>query len=855
MKIVCVSNSVKEQVTKKILAEENTKALSDIVFIPLFQWLQSKITMIDSETEIMMKAYHKIKEVDVELLKPLLNYPVFIQEIISFVKECKQLSIDCDFLPERNKQEIELKKMIKKCMEVSFIEEKYNEVLSTIDESDIYLYCTSMDTVFKKRIVDTLLQRGAVIIEEKHDCKQSLYYALTYREEIEAIAQDIIKKGYDAKDVSLVCLQPEKQYGLIKQVFHRYNIPFTIINETVMNRCVLALQASYTLFKEGNSGSIAQCMAYGLLPYHSAVYDFLSRFSIPFSQLCTKESVLVFNDSLHPYEIETLRKKEETVFSYMEEHRSTIESLLSLQSISDVIVRSYEMMIQSSSFSKEELMAIKGKIEDGISYIIDEQSFQFWLELCDQGVTLKQSVGTSVLVTDSKTKILARDIAYVLGVDEKHYPGFKGRSGLFDESYVENSGYPSLKERIDVHKKDMDWILTCGKKEINFSYAESDGLGKQIECSLEMEMMFNKARKYEVQSYDQYYYRSHFISEEVAQSLFFKDDVLQTSISALERYAKCEYHYFLVDGLKLKRDEEIEIDRRTLGNLQHTIMEKLVNQKGKKYCDVAVEEIKLLSDDYFEQMKVLHPTKKQTIDCIQCQLLDSIKSKLEVLADMEKYTTLIPTHCELKYEEIINNKVRLKGIIDRIDENAEGVRIVDYKTTKKELSNPSINALESIQLLYYAVIYHRITNKKVIGVNIIGLDNPKFSLSEFNVSRGKMEEISEEKIKEKMKSGHKLNGKIFYKADGLDMSGSYVQGVSIKKDGLSYKTIDFDIVEQWFEKSIDYFYESIKQGNIRLNPSKGALAYSDLDSILRFRGIERKSQSIVPLEVKADEVE
>ena len=71
------------------------------------------------------------------------------------------------------------------------------------------------------------------------------------------------------------------------------------------------------------------------------------------------------------------------------------------------------------------------------------------------------------------------------------------------------------------------------------------------------------------------------LSPEMAQALFVKDKMIRGSISALERYVKCPFSYFLRYGLSLREPMKVGFPDSYAGTLAHYLLETFTGNMGR----------------------------------------------------------------------------------------------------------------------------------------------------------------------------------------------------------------------------------------------------------------------------------
>ena len=125
----------------------------------------------------------------------------------------------------------------------------------------------------------------------------------------------------------------------------------------------------------------------------------------------------------------------------------------------------------------------------------------------------------------------------------------------------------------------------------------------------------------------------------------------------------------------------------------------------------------------------------------------------------------------------IDTPIKIKGIIDRVDECDGIIRIIDYKTGRvtsgdvKVLDFEKINDFKyskAIQLLLYAYLYthnHTLDSEKQLQAGIISFKNLKNGLMKINFSskiKNPDQQISQERLQEFMLQIEKLLQEIYH---------------------------------------------------------------------------------------------
>ncbi len=236
-------------------------------------------------------------------------------------------------------------------------------------------------------------------------------------------------------------------------------------------------------------------------------------------------------------------------------------------------------------------------------------------------------------------------------------------------------------------------------------------------------------------------------------------DWLNTSVSKLEAYSKCPYQFFLEYGLKLHKREKNEVSLSDMGNLLHKVVETVFRQvETRKAAESSVdgEETdnpwKMISDEELSELTA--HTVEQIANSQEDKIYEQTSANRHLLHRMKQIASyavvdlkeqllkgsMIPYQFELTFnrknaDEMCKNltsteirleqgaMMRLNGIIDRIDicqdDSHVYVKVLDYKSSHKEIEMTQVSAGLQLQLLIYTnvvleVLHRQFPEKEII---------------------------------------------------------------------------------------------------------------------------------------------
>ncbi|WP_280770915.1 helicase-exonuclease AddAB subunit AddB [Salipaludibacillus daqingensis] len=327
---------------------------------------------------------------------------------------------------------------------------------------------------------------------------------------------------------------------------------------------------------------------------------------------------------------------------------------------------------------------------------------------------------------------------------------------------------------------------------------------------------------------------------------------LKTSVSRMEQYNACPFSQFANYGLKLKERETFKLEAPDIGTLFHAALKEMaeaLRHDGKDFShltkDMATSMSKTIVGNLAPkiQREILLSSSRFTY--IQQKLEEVVARASTVLAEQAKRTGFSPAGLEvgfgpeqqlppLTFELDNGHKIELIGRIDRVDkaEDEEGVfvRILDYKSSSKDIKLDDVYEGLALQMLIYLDVVVSYASEWLgtevtpAGVLYFHVHNPMIQ-SDQKLS---LEEIEAKILKEfKMKGLLSSSLNAIKQMDlGLDIGRSDIVPVGLKKDGQAYndsKVIshtDYEWLRSYLRNHVKKVGESIMQGNIDLTPYK-----------------------------------
>ncbi|MCM3767392.1 helicase-exonuclease AddAB subunit AddB [Neobacillus niacini] len=341
------------------------------------------------------------------------------------------------------------------------------------------------------------------------------------------------------------------------------------------------------------------------------------------------------------------------------------------------------------------------------------------------------------------------------------------------------------------------------------------------------------------------------LTEDTAAELY--GDSIQASVSRMELYNSCAFSHFAQHGLKLRERQVFRLEAPDIGELFHAALKQIadmINEQKLSWAALSRQQCEQLSK---EAVKMLAP-KLQNEILLSSERHHYIKRKLEqiitraslVLSDHAKVSGFSPIGLELGFGpngalppltfSLKNGKrMELAGRIDRVDQakaddNHVFLRVIDYKSSEKDVNLTEVYYGLALQMLTYLDIV--MTHSKELvemkaspaGVLYFHVHNPFVNTTKMLT----MDEIEKEIMKKFKMNGLMLSDQnvIRLMDQSLESGDSQIIAAGIKKDGqLSKKSKvasieEFENLKSYVRKIYQNTGNAIVEGKLDIAPYK-----------------------------------
>ena len=375
-----------------------------------------------------------------------------------------------------------------------------------------------------------------------------------------------------------------------------------------------------------------------------------------------------------------------------------------------------------------------------------------------------------------------------------------------------------------------------------------------------------------------YRYHREALSEETARRLF--RETLNGSVTKLEKYAGCAYAHFLNYGLRLLPREKYLLEAADYGNLFHNSINRFFEKlklRGMSFHGLdeetktvlVQESVAEITEEYGNAILKDSARNSYLVERVR-RLTDRTLFALTKQWESGGYTETesevpfgprdgIPA-LTLPLGEGL--RLSLEGRIDRLDhvtkDGVTYVKVIDYKSSQKELDPTRIYYGLQLQLLIYLKAAGELMKKRDPGSEIIPAGIYYYTISD-PIVEPKENKTAEEQILEKLRlhgytntEGESLT--LLDRAAVEERTGSTVAiGVKVNKDGSLYKSgrlMDSETLSRFSDYAVEkarQLSSELIRGNIEIDPYEygnySSCTYCEFRSVC---GFDRRVEGFRP---------
>lgn len=358
-------------------------------------------------------------------------------------------------------------------------------------------------------------------------------------------------------------------------------------------------------------------------------------------------------------------------------------------------------------------------------------------------------------------------------------------------------------------------------------------------------------------------------------------NTLRLSASRIDKFNSCPFSYFMEYGLKAKPRKAASFAPPEMGTFMHYVLENVardVTELGG-FGAVSERELHRLTELYIGQYisQFLNDFKEKTPRFIYLfkRLTKDVRAVVDDMAAELRKSDFVPLDFELNFGDPQNippmeigsgeASMTLTGIADRVDgwvhEGKLYLRVVDYKTGKKEFKLSDIWYGMNLQMLLYLFTLEQFGEqrygKEVVPAGVLYV--PAFHKNIVGQNNLSDEEIMKEQRKKHLRSGLILNDPKVIEAMERGGEYEYIPVAAVKKMGDVPKALAsaerMGVLAKHIDKTLQKLAAELKGGTIAAAPyyknkQTTACSYCQYQEVCCFedgqRGEEYRYQPDIP---------
>ncbi len=305
----------------------------------------------------------------------------------------------------------------------------------------------------------------------------------------------------------------------------------------------------------------------------------------------------------------------------------------------------------------------------------------------------------------------------------------------------------------------------------------------------------------------------------LTQSLFSS----HLSPSKLETYNACSYKYFNQYGIKIYPFKDPTFQTNEIGTIVHYVLEKTKTLfcDNKTAMNVDFSQINQLVDQYVDEYINLNELNERlnygTNNFIITMIKQDLLNTVIVLINQMKITDFKIIGNEVEVKRDYSN-FKFSGIVDRVDQYDNYLKIIDYKSSNKDLDISLAIQGFNIQMLLYL---DTLTNQMKLEKGALLYFNTKKRILASTMK------INETESANNFFKLYKMNGyvneEVIEEIDNqIDKESSIIKAKFVKKDdcykGNILSSYSFERLLAYVNKHIEKLYQEILSGKISINP-------------------------------------
>ncbi|MBP5303592.1 MAG: PD-(D/E)XK nuclease family protein [Clostridia bacterium] len=333
-----------------------------------------------------------------------------------------------------------------------------------------------------------------------------------------------------------------------------------------------------------------------------------------------------------------------------------------------------------------------------------------------------------------------------------------------------------------------------------------------------------------------------FENSAISKELFGLQNLSPTQV---EKYYKCPFSYLCRYGLNITSRNRAELNSIEFGNIVHYLLQVLVSRYETEGFDKVThtqvrKDTKRLVDEYVENymggiegkparfqylLSRLEKLGMDTMWFVICEMKQSafVTTDYELTIGKGK-DAVAPLQVELSDGSI----VKITGQIDRVDvfkkDDKSFLRVVDYKTGKKEFKlNEVLEGINLQMLIYLTTLWKNGTPhyENVVPAGVVYLPTKLVVLDDETIREKTRDKLEEEQIKSIKTQGLLLDDPEVLEAMEVDGKGLFIPYAANdkKKSDCLASLEQFGVLSNHINSLIKKMMETLQEGTVPAKPT------------------------------------
>ena len=336
------------------------------------------------------------------------------------------------------------------------------------------------------------------------------------------------------------------------------------------------------------------------------------------------------------------------------------------------------------------------------------------------------------------------------------------------------------------------------------------------------------------------------LTRQTAKELY--GELLENSVTRLEKFSACAYAHFLAYGLRLREREIYQFRAVDMGNLFHSAIEKFskkIEKAGYTWIAVPETEKEAFIEESVEECivdygnSILYSSKRNEYMIVRLKRM--LRRTVWALTKQLEKGDFVPAGYEISFGGITNlettnvslgelGDMRLRGKIDRVDvcetEDKLYVKVIDYKTGEKAFDLGELCYGLQMQLVIYMNAAMEIEKQKHPEKQVIPAGLFYYRIKDPIIEKPETEDVLLANLLKELRPDGMLQSseEVLNRMD-RDFSGaSYAipaertQGGGLSKRSKILSEEDFQLISNFAKEKVEWIGQQILEGEVGVSP-------------------------------------